>query len=82
MCIELFNMFSNNFKKLIHILYIDKLFFKIIMSLSRFELLTLRLSGVYSNQLSYRPFKKREFIIYLIIILIKNMNKFYIIFLE
>ena len=25
------------------------------MGLSRFELLTLRLSGVYSNQLSYKP---------------------------
>ena len=33
-------------------------FSKIIISLSRFELLTLRLSGVCSNQLSYKLVKK------------------------
>ena len=32
-----------------------ELFKRIYLGLSRFELLTLRLSGVYSNQLSYKP---------------------------
>lgn len=34
------------------------------MGLSRFELLTLRLSGVHSNQLSYRPLLKKYFFLY------------------
>jgi len=34
-----------------------KLFF-FMMGLSRFELLTIHLSGVYSNHLSYRPINK------------------------